>query len=615
MAKRPPGSRLFDFNDERAAIIADVERRVMRAVADTDDRGALERLLNDAVFHEVARYRASPSRSGRRQLARWLALRRQLPRRDRHWIETQAWKLVRHHTRDIAGNFNPRVYGFAARTIPLVLAALLNAGSLDRKLKMFRGLAARASLGGEIDTIRALATKATLVYVPSHSSNLDSLVVGWALSALGLPPVTYGAGKNLFSNRVFTFFMHNLGAYRVDRRLRFALYKEVLKIYSQVLLERGYHSLFFPGGTRSRDNRIEQHLKLGLLGTAFPAQAARLRQNTPGAPIVIVPATLSYALVLEAETLINEHLKREGQQRFIITDDESSRLGRIASFLFHLLRIDSSFHLHFGQPIDLLGNEVDAHGVSHDPRGRPVDLASYFRVAGEVDVDPARDQEYTRLLGERITEIFHRDNTVLPTHILARALFQRVRQRFCDEDLYRFLRRDGTLSVERERIEEDVAALRDLLRRLRDAGRVRLYGQADGDSAAAVVDKAIQIFGGHHTRTAVRADGSRLLAADLRLLLFYQNRLEGYRLEEQLPQRDDAASGVLIGAPGDLDTAIAMREIPRRLRRIARAEDAEVPEIMSRRRWRREREPDEPDAELRESKPSAAVEREAEGRS
>ena len=74
---------------------------------------------------------------------------------------------------------------------------------------------------------------------------------GFGLMRAGLPPTTYGAGKNLFTNPFISFFMRNLGAYRVDRRLRFELYKDVLKEYSTVLLEHGYHSLFFPGGTRS----------------------------------------------------------------------------------------------------------------------------------------------------------------------------------------------------------------------------------------------------------------------------------------------------------------------------------------------------------------------------
>ena len=52
--------------------------------------------------------------------------------------------------------------------------------------------------------------------------------------------------------------MARLGAYNVDRRLRFDLYKEVLKTFSQVILENGLHSIFFPGGTRSRSGLIER---------------------------------------------------------------------------------------------------------------------------------------------------------------------------------------------------------------------------------------------------------------------------------------------------------------------------------------------------------------------
>src|SRR5690606_34174424 len=104
-------------------------------------------------------------------------------------------------------------------------------------------------------------------------SNLDSIVLGRALQVSRLSPVVYGAGKNLFTNPIISFFMHNLGAYRVDRRIHARLYKDVLKTYSQVMIERGYHSLFFPGGTRSRSNLIETHLKLGLAGSAVNAFA------------------------------------------------------------------------------------------------------------------------------------------------------------------------------------------------------------------------------------------------------------------------------------------------------------------------------------------------------
>ena len=47
----------------------------------------------------------------------------------------------------------------------------------------------------------------TLIIAPTHSSNMDSIVLGFALEASGLPPCTYGAGKNLFTNRLISFFI------------------------------------------------------------------------------------------------------------------------------------------------------------------------------------------------------------------------------------------------------------------------------------------------------------------------------------------------------------------------------------------------------------------------
>ncbi len=81
---------------------------------------------------------------------------------------------------------------------------------------------------------------------------LPVLAAGYAIYMAGLPPVCYGAGLNLFYNKFLGFFMNRLGAYKVDRRKKHSLYKNVLKEYAAVSMELGYDNLFFPGGTRSR---------------------------------------------------------------------------------------------------------------------------------------------------------------------------------------------------------------------------------------------------------------------------------------------------------------------------------------------------------------------------
>src|SRR5438309_484372 len=79
---------------------------------------------------------------------------------------------------------------------------------------------------GQGADIARLARTGTLVLVPTHLSNLDSIAIGFALERVALPPVNYGAGKNLFGNPLLAFFMRNLGAYRVDRRVKHDLYKD-----------------------------------------------------------------------------------------------------------------------------------------------------------------------------------------------------------------------------------------------------------------------------------------------------------------------------------------------------------------------------------------------------
>ena len=113
----------------------------------------------------------------------------------------------------------------------------------------------------------------------------------------------------------------------------------MLKTYSSVMIERGYHSLFFPGGTRSRSGMVESRLKLGLAGTAIEAyarNAIRAEPRRAPRPIFFVPVTINYALVLEAETLIDDYLKEAGKARYIIEDDEFSQLDRWLAFFRRL---------------------------------------------------------------------------------------------------------------------------------------------------------------------------------------------------------------------------------------------------------------------------------------
>ena len=116
-----------------------------------------------------------------------------------------------------------------------------------------------------------------------------------------------------------------------------------------------------------------------------------------------VPATINYLLTLEAETLIDDFLAEEGKARYIIEDDESTRVGRITAFAQKLLGLDESTVIRFSEPLDCFGNTVDDRGESYDAHGRHVDSQSYlFGDDGKPHRDGARDVQYTRELGDVI---------------------------------------------------------------------------------------------------------------------------------------------------------------------------------------------------------------------
>ena len=90
-----------------------------------------------------------------------------------------------------------------------------------------------------------------------------------------------------------------------------------------------------------------------------------------------VPATINYALVLEAESLIEDYLKEKGQARYIIEDDEFSQLDRWLSFFRRLTHYGAACVLRYGPAIDPFGNEplpgggyVNIGAFGESPAGR-----------------------------------------------------------------------------------------------------------------------------------------------------------------------------------------------------------------------------------------------------
>ncbi len=539
---------MFRFDALRAGIIEEVTARIVdnHAHARSDGAGqeALDHLLNDLVIHEQKRLRhikPPDTEEDRRhvdEIARAL---------QRNASEGELLGLLRRQARsyanDIAGSFSVPAYRIVTSVLPPVLSLLLTPQHLRSGELGLGALDARVRVEGDLEQLRHLANSGTLVVVPTHLSNLDSPLVGYALLRAGLPPMAYGAGKNLFSSPLTAFFMARLGAYKVDRRLNFGLYKEVLKTFSQVILEEGMHSIFFPGGTRSRSGSVESRLKLGLAGTALSAYVEQLRTRGPAARrYYFVPLTINMPLTLEAETLIEDHLREVGKNRYIIEDDEFTRLGRLATFARKLMTMDQAIELRFCPPRDPFGNAVDANGNSVDARGREIDPARYLLQNGVVSHHPRRDAEYTRELGAHIVEEFRRGTRFFSTHVVSAALFGQLEAELPDLDLYRRLRHPRSVSVETDALALRVGKIVEVIAAHPELGQMahRMSSMTPDE----LIADALTAFSGYHSRPAAERHGDRVELVDRELLLYYRNRLAHHvpALSAARPRLDKAAA-------------------------------------------------------------------------
>ena len=443
---------------------------------------------------------------------------------------------ITHYTGHIVGNFNPHVYYFATKIVPKFLDLLLTPFSLKNLFKVGGAwVHENLVLAGELELVRKLEKKGTLVYTPTHSSNVDSILLGSALYYAGLEPVMYGAGLNLFKSKIIGFFMRNLGAYRLDRLRAHKVYKDVLKEYATSALELGFHSLFFPGGTRSRSGAVEKKLKLGLMGTTLTAYRRNLEKNKAHANIYIVPVNINAHLVLEAETLIDDFLAAVGKSRFIIENDEFSKPQLVLSYLKSHLRLNSRTFIHFGRPLDPFGNEVDDEGVSRDKQGRIVDIQKYLMKDGAFVEDPDRDHNYTRELGQSLIDVFHCNNRVLSANLVAFVLYEMVAHAHRHSDIYMLLRTYAYHKpIQLKQLYSHLDVVRGALEKLSEKKRIIYEKTLKVKTNEEIVNRAIEVFSSYHKRRTIFKDGEAIRIGDLVLLYYYHNRLIGYNLEDVL---------------------------------------------------------------------------------
>ncbi|MDX1476754.1 MAG: 1-acyl-sn-glycerol-3-phosphate acyltransferase [Saprospiraceae bacterium] len=537
---------IYQLYRDREDFVREIDEHAFASLVERfgDD---LSRLMARTAYLELIRLKENPWKSdppNEKQF--WKRVRRELSENARHREDVRderneelLRRIVHRYSEEIAGNFHQKTFKFARKFLTAFFKRLLNTAA-GRNYRRIWGskhhLYEQLKVYGDVERVRACFNQGTVVIVPTHFSNLDSVVIGYALDTIvGLPSFSYGAGLNLYNSEIAAYFMSRLGAYRVDRRKRNHIYLETLKTMSNLSLQRGVNSLFFPGGTRSRSGALESEVKMGLLGSLVEAQRSMYVQGKDS-KIIIIPLVLSYHFVLEARMLIDQFLERAGEEKYLLMPDEFQSVRKILRFAWQFFSQSSDISLSFGEPMDVMGNRLDADGRSIDERGNVMLIREYFTHDGQITKNKQREAVYTRHLGKKIVDAYHRYNVVLSSHIVAFAAFQQLKQMNPELDLFGLIRLPTDEFVfDRVLLLDVIGQVTTHLCEMADQGQVKLPDELKTMDTRMLLEQGMKNLGIYHTDNPLTTNKrGELVSKSFKLLYFYHNRLSHYQLESTI---------------------------------------------------------------------------------
>lgn len=191
---------------------------------------------------------------------------------------------------------------------------------------------------GELERIYALAQRHPVVFLPSHKSNLDHLVLQYALHENGHPPNHTAGGINM------NFFpvgplVRRSGVFFIRRTFKGnPVYKFVLQNYIDYLIEKRFSLEWYIEGGRSRSGKLLPP-RFGLLANVVDAYRRGKSED-----VILIPVAIAYDQIQDVGSYTAE---QHGAAK------QKESLGWFVNVIRGLQTRFGDIYIRFGKPISL----------------------------------------------------------------------------------------------------------------------------------------------------------------------------------------------------------------------------------------------------------------------
>ncbi len=302
----------------------------------------------------------------------------------------KAWQRAHKMVLEISADYSHPV----VRSLSFLLANFWN--------KLYDGIAMH-----HFDKARAATPGYEVVYVPSHRSHADYLLLSYQLHISGVVVPHIAAGVNLNLPGVGPILRRG-GAFFLRRSFTGnPLYSVVFKEYLAQLIDRGVPIEYFIEGGRSRTGRLLAP-RAGML-----AMTVRAFLRAPRRPVLFQPVYIGYEKLMEGKSYTGE---LSGKPK-----EKESLLGLLRG-LKVLRQRYGHVALNFGEPIALTplldAASADWRSEAADPEAKPEWL-----------------RQMVDKLSEQIQVNINRAADVNPINLLALALLATPKHAMAEQDL------------------------------------------------------------------------------------------------------------------------------------------------------------------------------------